>query len=553
MSTTSLGEVVSLLSFTIPIPIGDTHETNKVILSEFSSIMVSISATQKTSLVIAFSNDAINFDYTITNQIDANVPKTITSVIVGKWCKISVLNNSAILSAVRVSSYCSTQPSTVQSSINSVDDNFQNVNIDNWSATLDNQITSTGLTIISSHDFPYSRVNVANGELLGPDRGFRSYFRGGVVYPDTFPEISSDKSLYLYDIFKSPLGGIMYTIGDRANFGSGNNIGCKFNIKMNIAGYDAPVTSYDNMMIGMGSTNEASGDIIDGIFMGYGSTGTTDFSIIYYENGAEFVVPQKEWAFDLLDGNGSSRVLLDPFKFNTWRIRSPSTGTGSLFIEYHNPFDNEYIAVHRIQNDNIRTTKTFNNPSFSFMMYSKRTTAQPGTGNKIVSVASSGGYLYRESGPPSLTRLQSFACEGGGTVTIPGNTETVVLACRSGELLNNVINHTRMDFIFLSVTTDGNRPVEFRIYSAKDSDYTGALWNFTNSTYTPGQELANKSSFNVGNGFLLFAGYLQKSDSTIFDIDNLEMWLYNTESIVVTAQSVQSSDINSSFTYTLIQ
>ena len=59
MSTTSLGEVVSLLSFTIPIPVGDTHETNKVILSEFSSIMVSISATQKTSLVIAFSNDAI--------------------------------------------------------------------------------------------------------------------------------------------------------------------------------------------------------------------------------------------------------------------------------------------------------------------------------------------------------------------------------------------------------------------------------------------------------------------------------------------------------------
>ena len=553
--STSLGEVISLLGFTETILVDETFETNKVILQEFSSISVTVASTQKISLRISFSNDAINFDYEVTNSIGGNSPQTITSVVVGKWCKIRALNNSDSTANVRLSTYCSTQPSTVQSSINSVDDSFQSINIDNWSTTMNNEIRVSTQTIIASHNFIYTTVNATFDGLDGPDRIYIMYSGGGITSGEftTRPYITNGV-LKLADIFHSPLNSYQFTLGEPVNFRSGNPLVVSFTALFDVSGYTDPVTQYDQMMIGMGYSDPLTGIITDGVFLGYPSTGIKELSLIYYNKGVESVIRQKQWAFDSLDGNGPSRVILDPTKLSVWRIRTSYLGAFSIFIEMHNPGDNEWINVHRFVYENLFTSANFGNPSFSLISYTKRTTAQAGSGNNVVGVGSAAGIVGVESGPfASAGRLQTFGTSGS-TSAIPAGVETTALACRAGELLNGTVNRSNMFFMRLSVSTDGTKPVVFKIYVTGDADFTAPMWVYApDQKISPGQGLLNNTSFNVGSGVRVFTGFLSKEGSQTYGLALFEIVLYATESIVVTAESANTTSVQTAFTYGVIE
>lgn len=554
--STALGEVIELLGFNGTIPFQGIHETNKVILQEFSSISVTVFSNEKVNLTISFSNDGINFDYSATNVIEAVSPQTVTSIVIGKWCKLLLRNASGFAAQVRLSTYCSTQPSTVQSSINSIDDAFQFVNIGNWSPTLNNEIRIAQDTPISSHKFYYSSVAVSTVDLNGPDNLFKFYNGGGLIPGGGATHLFIDGGIMkIADIYKSPVGAWIYGIGDPVNFRGGNPISVTFSSIFDDIGYLSPVNQYDNFLIGMGYADPTTGNISDGVFIGYPSTGSKILSLIYYNNGVQNIISKNDWIFDSLDGNGPSRIIVQPFTLNEWRIRTSYLGASSIFLEFHSPTNNEYIPCHRIQLSNISTFANFSNPSFSFMVYARRTTTQAGAGVNNVFVGSAAGNISVESGTTSQAgRIRSFGI-GDNTTTLVANTETPVLGVRAGELLNGKVNRSNLLFFKLSFATDGTKPVVFKVYTALDTSFTLPTWNYSPSqTVTPAQLLANPSSFNFGVGsVVVFTVYASKVDARELDLREFIIKLYEGESIVITAESSNASDVSTALTYGLIE
>jgi hypothetical protein len=553
--STELGEVNKFLSFSETIAIDDTFTSVKTTLQEFSSISVTVSADSKISMTIEFSNDAENFDYSVTNGFLPNSPSTITSVVIGKWCRIKVLNNGENVVNVRLSTYCSTQPSTVQSSINSIDDNFQSVNVDNWSATLNNEIRIAQDTVLSSHKFYYSTVNSSFDGLRGPDRTFIFINGGGANIGAIDTRVYLDRNLLrLSDISRSPLNAYFYVIGEPVNFRSGNPIVCNFSTLFDVSGYSSPA-SYDQFMIGMGYVDDFNGDVVDGVYLGYDGT-TTSLSLIYYRSFIKETYNIKSWSFDSLDGNGPSRILLDPSKLSKWRIRTSYYGSGSIFLEYHNPFDNEWIPCHRIQNANLFTRPNFGNPSFSGIVYTKRTTNEVTFGQDTVAVGTAQITIGIEGGITNQAgRLQTFGTSGALN-SIPSGVETTILGCRAGELLNQKVNRSNMFFFKLSVEADGTKPVTFKIYVATDADFTLPVWNYSPSQIiSPGQGLSNPSSFNLAGptAVTVFTSFVSKEGSAVYELKDFELSLFAKESIIVTALSANASEVGAAFTYGLIE
>jgi hypothetical protein len=92
---TQLSEVISYLSFNGNVTAGTTYETIKVLLQEYGSLCVKVSTNGSVSFIISFSDDGINYDYNSKTVVDSGFKPILTSVILGRWCRISVINSSS--------------------------------------------------------------------------------------------------------------------------------------------------------------------------------------------------------------------------------------------------------------------------------------------------------------------------------------------------------------------------------------------------------------------------------------------------------------------------
>ena len=557
--TTALGEVVQLLSFEGGVFPTEPFTTEKVLIQEFCSMSITISSSENASLRLSFSNNGFNFDYNSTTTIPANDPQTITSVVLGKWAKIRYLNAGIVPAVVRFSTYCQVNPIALQTQIEKQGNQFPSVNIDNFTGSLFGDLRVLQEKIVHQHKFDYGRI--VGGVLVDPDRGYTQFNGGGIVPASSI--ISIDSGIFsAYDIFKSPAGSYQGLKGPSVVYVSGNPFVVSFSAKFDVSGYtDADTLGYDQMMIGAGwvslgtAPDPAAGDMVDGIFIGYPATPVfpdtiiSEIALIYYNNGVEEYIPRSRWLFDTLDGNGNSGLILDPSKLGIWRIRTAYHGACSIYIEYHNPIDNIWLPCHRLVYENLNTIANFQNPSFSSMIYTRRTSTASGVGTKVAGPGCGSINVGLENGISGNVDIYTFGLDTGIT-SITASNETEIFSIRAGELLNQKINRAVVTIMNFSLSTDGTKPCVFKMY--RNGSFTLPVWTYHNPNNSPIQTLTG-GNYVIGTGELVVGQYAGKESSSSLEVDKLNIFMDYTDRFTITCESTGASDICVFLNYGLIK
>ena len=548
---TPLSEVITYLSFDSTIAVGDSYETIKVLLQEFGSLSVTVVSDENLSFRISFSNDGTNFDYVSNNSIQGGVPLTITSVILGKWCKMTAIHSGINVANVRFTTYCQVIPIAQQSQLEKQGNVFPSVNVDNFQGTLFNDLRVAERRPIYDHKFDYTTV--VSNTIVSPDRLLVQKSGGGIV-PALSRPYASNNVLSLSDIYYSPAGSYLSVEGPPVVYIAGNPIYVTFSAGFKTAGYtNADIFGFDNMLIGMGFI-DGSGNVVDGIYIGYPSapqppdTIISEISLIYYGNSIERYIPISRWSFDTLDGNGPSGIVLDSTKLSTWRIRAAQIS--SIYLEYHNPTDNVWIPCHRIQIENLFTVPGYLSPSFGFSMITKRTSTATGVvGNDLIGPYSSQGVIGVETGATPISRVQTYNIESA-IFGISAGVETEILSIRAGELLNGKNNRGIIFPTSISFSSDGTRLCKFKIY--REGTFNTPTWTYQDPVYTAIQFLSGGNAI-VGTGYNAASFFTGRDRVETTSLREYNLSLAQEQTITITATPIQNgTGIQCLFNYNMI-
>lgn len=551
---TPLSEVIQYLNFEGTIPIGDEHETLKVILQEFGSMSVTVVSDQNLNLLIEFSNDSINWDYSNSTSITENSRDTITTVILGKWCRLRLQNVSQFVANIRFSTYCQVIPSTIQSQIEATGNNYPIFNVNNLSGTLYNDTRVSKRKPIEQHNFTYTTDNGV-GILAGPDRELFQASGGGLVIA-VAPATIVNNVLTLSNIFTQGAGAWQCVYGPPVIVNSGNPVYIEFSASYAVNGYiDSAVLGVDQMLVGMGYVDISTGNIIDGFYVGYPSfpnppaTIVNELSFVIFTSGVEQHIVQSKWSFDRLDGFGPSGVLLDSTKLSTWRIRTAVVN--SVYLEYHNPRDNEWIPCHRVQFENLFNGTEIENPSYGFNVYNRRTSTA--TGNFLLPNSagpqSAQGIVGIEVGEKALGSIETYNLFSLG-VAIPVLAQTEILSIRAGPLMNGKTNRSLIVPREIDILTVGGAPSFAIITIYKNGTFTAPVWVPKDSVYEPTE--ISSGSYDIGSGYNIVGDILATGSSTSIDLSSVNGTLSRLESLTFVITSFVATTGVISLNYSLV-
>ena len=549
-----LSEVISYLNFQGQIASGDEYSTIKVLLQEFGSLSVTVVSDENLNFFVEFSNDGNNFDYTNSSSIAENANQTITSVILGKWCRIRAINASNIMANVRFSTFCQVIPIATQSQIEAEGNNFPTFNVDNLSGTLFNEQKVSEKKPEHQHNFTYS--STAAGVLTGADRELNQ-ISGGGLNPVLSPATVVDNTLTLSNVYASPAGSYQCVYGPPVVVSGGNPVYINLSAAFNTAGYtNGDTLGYDQMLVGMGYVDIATGNIIDGFYVGFPSvanppaTITDEFAFVIFADGVESHIVKSKWSGDRLDGNGPSRILLDESNLSTWRIRTSIVN--SLYLEYHNPTDNVWINCHRVQFENLFNGTEILNPSYGYNVYTKRTSTA--TGLAVLNGGgprSAQGVLGIEVGQNALGRIDTYSVLSPTVPFAPG-VEAELFSIRPGDQINSITNRSlivpkRMFMVLVPTTIAGI--IILRVY--KNGTFAGSTWVYRDAIHDSMQTETTLSAV-VGTGYnigtIITNGVITKE----FDLQDYNSRLSRLETLTFTVTSSTALSVTVAVNYDLI-
>jgi hypothetical protein len=99
-------------------------------------------------------------------------------------------------------------------------------------------------------------------------------------------------------------------------------------------------------------------------------------------------IPSSSFNIDTLDGQGPSRMIIDPQKGNVYEISYQYLGFGNAFFSVEDPETGKFTPVHTIKNANKRTTPVLKNPNASVLVTSANIGGTASKTSKTVSIAS---------------------------------------------------------------------------------------------------------------------------------------------------------------------
>ena len=548
---TPLSELISYLSYTGTIGVGSSHETIKTLLQEFGSISITANTDQNISIILEFSNDGVNFDYVSPNTVSpGNI--TITSVVLGRWCKIRIVNASRVTANIRCHSFCQTIPVAIQAQIHAEGSTVPDFNVDNLSSSLFNDLRVCQKIPKDSISFQYDSAPA--GVLVHPSRDLEQGIGAGATSLGSPITIVSN-TLTLSNIYSAPLGGYQYVIGRPIVFSGANSLYCTMTCGFETQGYISSGISYDQMLCGLGYLDPTSGSIIDGFFIGYPKTPvvpnplTDEISFITSFNGVQDSIPKSQWSMDRLDGDGNSAIVLDPTKMSTWRIRL-ALGT-SVYLEYKNPGDNLFIPCHRIQIENLYTTNLLKNPSMSFLMYTERTTAS--VGNFLIpngcGPKCSSGVMGLEIGKGDLSKQQTYNISSSGITTVL-NVPTEIFSIRNGSPVNGIVNRSviQIDSILISSSTSPVIPITIQLF--KNCNLTGAVWVNKDALHEPTQ--SSSGTITLPSGYSIKGTLLNGNNTINVELDTINSQLAKGETLSIIANSLVADGVFVMINYSVI-
>lgn len=276
------------------------------------------------------------------------------------------------------------------------------------------------------------------------------------------------------------------------------------------------------------------GDSQNGYFVGM--TGS-QFGVMRRNNGVDYWVTQNNFSTDTLDGQGETRMVIDPTKGNVFDIQYQWLGYGAIRFNVEDQRTGVLKEFHRIDYANQNTvpsTRFGSNP-----IYAKVTNY--GTGSSpVIKTASMLGYVEGQlvySGP-------RFA--HSNTKSILATTKTNVLTIKNPSTYFSLPNKVPSKILYISLACEGNKPVVFEIIknatlggspSYIDIDIDKAIMQY---------DIAGTTA---NNGSLVTTFTLAKSDSFTVDADTLNLFVQPEETLTISAYSSNATEATACFTW----
>lgn len=200
----------------------------------------------------------------------------------------------------------------------------------------------------------------------------------------------------------------------------------------------------------------------DDDFIGFGYQNTI-FGIWVTLRGVRTFIPQSSWNIDtLISGN----FVFDPQKENIGGTSFGWLGVADILF-YINTSKDDWVLVHRHQTANINTKPHLSNPSQPISTWIER----PSGSGANIRVGTSSWYGGTVGEKASGTGNDKTPLVERTGVTV--GAETVLLSIRNKTTFAGKPNTIRLRYGTLTITSDGNKSVDFKVYL---DGVTGGTW-----------------------------------------------------------------------------
>lgn len=252
----------------------------------------------------------------------------------------------------------------------------------------------------------------------------------------------------------------------------------------------------------------------------------------------EQFIPQTTWNIDTFTGTGGSNpsgVALDPAKGNVYGVQLQYLGYGDAKFYIVNPFTGLPSLCHIIRNANARVTTNLRNPS----LYLTWDTRNTGTGTSREVRGASGGAFVE--GPIRFLGTQFAAL---GTKTCSAGVETPIITLRASTVFGIRQSSAQLQIDRFSVSCDGTKTVNFRVY--KNAALAAAQFQRVDVVSSAADYDSSATSASVGPGTLAYVFSVQKTGNATESVSDLALYLQAGETLTITAQSVNATDVSAS-------
>lgn len=226
-------------------------------------------------------------------------------------------------------------------------------------------------------------------------------------------------------------------------------------------------------------SNRSLGTLTGSYGIATSGTASGSFSTIQLGVAAsQSFISQSSWNIDKLDGNGESRIILDPLKGNVYSIGYQYLGFGNAIFSVEDSNKGILVPVHQIKNANTRDTVVLRNPH----MFARWSVVNNGSStSSIIKGASAAtfveGQVKRNIGPAFAT---GSVKSGVSTTIIP------LLTIRPNKVFGSQTCYAEIDPYNISIGTDFNAAANtdiLNVYVYKNAALTGPVnFQYVNSS-----------------------------------------------------------------------
>ena len=307
---------------------------------------------------------------------------------------------------------------------------------------------------------------------------------------------------------------------------------------------------------GLGFATANTTYLIDFAGFGYGNVlASTQFGILWRNNGSDNFIPQTSWNLDTCSGTTKSGFTLVPQSINSFQVQFQFCGNILFYVE--NPYTGRFILVHSVPNNLIAPTITnFQNPTTQLLWYSN---SAAGSSNTLTTFGTSGGQF--------LEGQRRYNGPKGGLVNYYTNLPHdgvfySVLAIKNATTYNGIPNRSQLHFRNVSVSCAGGGTNIALVKILKNPTATYASWTAYSGTGTDGISITagNSTAFsNVASGITVTGGnaiftasLANGPSSMIYDLTEYDIVAYPGDLVVLcigVSGSANSADFGASLTW----
>lgn len=256
----------------------------------------------------------------------------------------------------------------------------------------------------------------------------------------------------------------------------------------------------------------------------------------------ETFISQSSWNIDTMDGNGASRISLDPSKGNIYGIGYQYLGFGDPVFSVENPETGLLTDVHRIQAANARTSLVIRNPTMQASWLAIN------SGSLATSVSLKGGSagVFNEG---LVIRNVGISFAADATRSSISTSIVPVLSIRTNRVYNGQCNYGEIDVFNLSAGCDGGSAASnkfLKLYLYKNAVLDGPV-NFQNvdstrslvSTDTAATTVTTDSRTQFMKSIVIAA-----NNSVTLSLENENFNLTPGDTLTVAAVRAGSADVD---------